>query len=229
MAEVSHQHTTNYLTTLYRFVGERLGLGLLVWAAGCANAAHYRGMEMSPEEGGSIVALSTVAQSGKNDCGYAAMASVALYHGVPAARLTEGEVPGKFQGPGLSAADLTKMAGMVGLQAYGYQGTVEDLEENVRKGRPVLVLLNHPPRLGRWPGLEWYADLAAMPFSIPHWVVVVGFMGNGDAVLHDPRSGLVSMTRGEFLDQWKDRSRIAVLVVAARSPAAHAGGVAAEK
>ncbi|HEX2971097.1 MAG TPA: hypothetical protein VHP11_02120, partial [Tepidisphaeraceae bacterium] len=118
-----------------------------------------------------------------------------------------------FKGPRLSADDLLKIASLLGLKAFGYQGDLDDLRSNVTKGRPVLVLLDHPPRLGQYPGLEWYGDLAAMPFSIPHWMVMVGFEGNGNLVLHDPRNGVVSMSQREFLELWKKRSRVAVLVV----------------
>jgi hypothetical protein len=91
---------------------------------------------------------------------------------------------------------------------------LEDLEKNVSKGRPVLALLDHPPRLGTYPGWQWWADVASMPFPLPHWVVVVGFEGGGNVVVHDPNHGLVSIKRRDFADLWKKRSHMAVLVVA---------------
>jgi ABC-type bacteriocin/lantibiotic exporter with double-glycine peptidase domain len=183
---------------------------------------------MGGEQPASIVALPPVAQAGDNDCGYASMASVALYLKVDPKLLASGLVPETFRDRQMAAADLMKMANMLELEAFGYQGDLEDLQKNVTKGRPVLTLLNHPPRLGRYPGLEWWADLAALPFTIPHWVVVVGFDGDGDVVLHDPNKGLISMNRSEFADHWKKRSHVAVLVVA-KAAVPGRGGAAAAK
>ena len=89
--------------------------------------------------------------------------------------------------------------------------------------------LPNPPRLGQYPGFEWWGDLAALPFKIPHWVVVVGFDTQGDVVLHDPNKGLVSMNRKDFLDQWKKRSQVAVLVVAKPAGAQGRAGSAVAK
>ncbi|MGE5609891.1 MAG: papain-like cysteine protease family protein [Bacillota bacterium] len=190
-----------------------LGAGLLLGLGGCANAKHYRGLELVADQQGTVVTVPGVAQTENNDCGYAALASVALYHHVPAEKLAAGTIPESFKGPRLSADDLIKMASLLDLMAFGYQGDVEDLRKNIAKGRPVLVLLDHPPRLGNYPGLEWYTDVAAMPFSIPHWMVVAGFAGHGDVVLHDPRNGMVCMSERDFVELWKKRSRVAVLVV----------------
>ncbi len=210
-------------------LGVLVGALLVVFVGGCANAGHYRGLEIGGGGAGSIVALPTVAQAGKNDCGYAAMASVALYLKVDASRLAAGEVPETYRDSQMSAADMIKMAKVLGLEAFGYQGDVEDLRKNVVAGRPVLVLLDHPPRLGTYPSFEWWGDLAATPFKIPHWVVVVGFEAGGGVVLHDPNKGLVSMKEKDFVDQWKKRSQVAVLVVAKASGAqGRASGAAAE-
>lgn len=210
-------------------VGALIGVLLVVLAGGCANAEHYRGLEMGGGVGVSIVALPAVAQAGKNDCGYASLASVALYLEVDPGRLAAGEVAETYRDCQMSAADMIKMAKELGLEAFGYQGDVEDLRKNVGAGRPVLVLLDHPPRLGTYPSFEWWGDLAAMPFKIPHWVVVVGFGAGGGVVLHDPNKGLVSMNEKDFVDQWKKRSQVAVLVVAKASGVqGRASSVAAE-
>lgn len=187
---------------------------LLVGVAGCANARRYRGLELSSENGPSIVTLPQVAQEGNNDCGYSCMSSVALYLKAEPQKLAAGEIPEKFRNTQMSAADLIAMARMLELAAFGYEGTVEDLESNVGKGRPVLTLLGHPPRMANYPEWAWWGELAALPFNVPHWVVVVGFTGTGDVVLHDPNQGLVSMNRAEFVAQWKKRSNVAVLVMA---------------
>jgi ABC-type bacteriocin/lantibiotic exporter with double-glycine peptidase domain len=229
MAEVSHLHWMDHRTSWWRVISARVEVVLLLLVAGCANARHYRGLEMGGEQAASVVALPAVAQAGNNDCGYAAMASVALYFQVDPQRLATGPVPETFRNSQMSAADLIKMAKMLDLTAFGYQGDVEDLQKNITNGRPVLTLLNHPPRLGNYPGLEWWGDLAAMPFTIPHWVVVVGFDAGGDVVLHDPNKGLVSMNKRGFVDQWKKRSQVAVLVVAKAPGAQDKAGNAAAK
>jgi ABC-type bacteriocin/lantibiotic exporter with double-glycine peptidase domain len=188
-------------------------------AAGCANSKHYAGLRMSDGDQAALVSVPVVAQQGKNDCGYAALASVALYHGVDPALLAEGKVPQTFQGERLSAEDLKQMAGMLDLAAWGYPGNLEDLKKNVGRGRPMLVLLAKPPTVGTYPGLEWWADRASSMFVIPHWVVVVGFTGKGDPVVHDPRKGLLAMSQKAFVECWQRRSNLSVLV-STRSAAA---------
>jgi ABC-type bacteriocin/lantibiotic exporter with double-glycine peptidase domain len=229
MVQVSHHHSMDHQMCLWRATVARMGVVLLLLAAGCANAKHYRGLEMGGDQAAAVVALPAVAQAGNNDCGYAAMASVALYLKVDPQLLASGPVPETFRDSQMSAADLIKMAKLLDLDAFGYQGDIEDLQKNVTSGRPVLTLLNHPPRLGNYPGFEWWGDLAALPFTIPHWVVVVGFDTEGDVVLHDPNKGLVSMYKRDFVDQWKKRSQVAVLVVAkAHAAQGRADGAAAK-
>jgi ABC-type bacteriocin/lantibiotic exporter with double-glycine peptidase domain len=186
---------------------------LPVFVAGCANAERYRGLDLSATQPASLIALPTAGQSGNSDCGYAALASVAMYHHVPTTRLVEGPIPEKFRGPRLSGDDLVQMAKMLELTAYGYEGDLDDLKSNIAKGRPVLVLLSHPPRVAQYPQIEYFGDLAAIPFVLPHWVVVVGFTADDRVVLHDPRNGVVSMSKGEFVQTWEQRSRLAILVV----------------
>lgn len=190
-----------------------IAVAATICIGGCANAQRYRGLDLTTTRPSSLIAVPAAAQNGRNDCGYAALASVALYHRAAASRLVEGEVPQSFRGERLAAADLVKMAAKLELKAFGYQGSVDDLRENVGKGRPVLVLLSQPPRVEPRTFFDFAGDFASAGFVIPHWVVVCGFTADDRVVVHDPRNGLITMGLRDFTQLWERTSRVAVLVV----------------
>ena len=81
-----------------------------------------------------------------------------------------------------NASDLIRVAVQHGLRLRQEVLTLDGLREELRQGRPAVVLVN-------------YAQFGSLrqdtAYNGTHWCVVVGF-GNGDVMLHDP-------------DHWGDR------------------------
>ena len=149
----------------------------------------FRGVELTRNDPAPFVELTPVAQPDAQGCGYASMAAVAIYHGVAPEKLREEAIVRNFRNRTLSGVDLVKMANALGLVAFGYEGTVEDLKRSLTKGRPVIVLLSKRPRIGKFPSLEWSKDTAHSFVGGAHWVVVVSTTPEEEFVLHDPSQG----------------------------------------
>jgi ABC-type bacteriocin/lantibiotic exporter with double-glycine peptidase domain len=181
--------------------------------AGCANARYDRGSSIeSLADTVQVYGVPPVAQSSKYQCGYVCLASVALYYNTNTSKLVEGVLPEKFSGRPLSAKELLEMSKELGLIGFAYEGSLEDLTTNLKKGRPVIVLLNDPPRTAHWPSFEWAKETVNTLLAIPHWVVVIGLTPKGEFVLHDPRKGRLLMSTKTFEQVWKKQSRVSVLI-----------------
>lgn len=191
-----------------------LAVGLLLTVAmlGCANAQPFKGVNWTRETSVPFVEVTPVAQLDVRDCGYASMATVASYHGVPLEKLREETIVRNFANRTLSAVDLVKMAHALGLIAFGYEGSVEDLKRNLTKGRPVVVLLSNRPRIGKFPSVAWSQDTAHSFVGGPHWVVVLSATPEGQFVLHDPAQGCLVMDGKSFLKSWREKAMVCVLV-----------------
>jgi len=190
-------------------VASVLAAGLL----GCANAAPFRGVEVTRDDPGPFVEMTPVSQPDVQGCGYASMSTVALYHGVSPEKLRAPGIVREFRGRTLSAVDLIKMARVLGLVAFGYEGSVDDLAKNLGKGRPVIVLLSTRPRIGKFPSFAWSVDTSSALFGGgAHWVVVVSTTARGGFVLHDPAQGCLEMKGADFLESWRKQSRLCILV-----------------
>lgn len=184
----------------------------LVAYSGCANAKYDRGIEIeSYEKAVSIYGVPPITQTKNYQCGYACMASVALYHKIGIEKLTDGPIFKTFAHKPLSAKELVQMANMLGLEGFAYKGNLDDLLKNLKKRRPVIVLMDRPPRVGVYPSFEWAGDTASA-FSTPHWVVVTGIIPNEKLILHDPRKGRLVMSVQAFTQEWEKPSQISVLV-----------------
>jgi ABC-type bacteriocin/lantibiotic exporter with double-glycine peptidase domain len=188
---------------------------ILLLATGCANAAPYRGFELESAKDTGCIVVPCVKQSKKWQCGYACMASVSIYYEVQPERTLREDVAKEFSGKPLCARELCAMAESFGFQAFGYQGDLPDLKNNIGKRRPVIVLLATPPRTGHYPTFEWVGDM--LPGG-PHWVVVTGFLPNGSLIICDPAKGYLQMSEAAFSEAWAPKSRTCVLV-AVKSPA----------
>ena len=185
----------------------------LCMSAGCANAKYDRGVAIESCAGLlQVHGMPLVAQSRQFLCGYACIASVALYYEVTPHELAKGPVQEEFAGRALTAKDLVAMAQGLGLLGFAYEGSMADLSKNLKKGRPIIVLLDKPPRTAKWPSLEWAKDVAEFAMVASHWVVVLGLTEQGELVLHDPRKGRLRMSSTSFEQAWKKRSRVCVLV-----------------
>jgi len=91
-----------------------------------------------------LAAVPAVEQVSREGCGAACLAMVLQYWGhevSPEELERECVVPGI---EGIRAASLRDAARRRGLSAYLFAGTVEDVEHELRRGRPVIVGLAHP-------------------------------------------------------------------------------------
>lgn len=152
-----------------------------------------------------------VAQSESLLCGPASTAGVLLYHDVPyetvaAAFAKLGDARAEW-----SAADIVAVAEAAGLEAYFYRGSLDDALSNVQAGRPLLVLLNGPPRTASYPSLKWFSETGNMLVAKAHWVAVIGWRTEQDIVLIDPLKGYLVMNRREFLSEWRRTGYVCVL------------------
>lgn len=184
-------------------------VGLLL-GGGCASVQPFRGV---PLEGDSlyVIGLPPVRQDARYTCGPACVAAVAGYWGVG---LTEfktriATAPGDTTGK-----DLQEMAEALGLRAFVFQGSFADLQDNLRHGRPVIVMLPRPPdpawRRAGWLGAAALALSEHLPHP-PHWVVVIGVVGS-DVVVHDPAAGQLQIESATFLKWWMRTDHLCVLV-----------------
>jgi ABC-type bacteriocin/lantibiotic exporter with double-glycine peptidase domain len=194
------------------------GLVLAIGLAGCANARPFHGVEWKQSKPTLYVELTPVAQLDVRDCGYSSLGTVAVHHGVPMEKLRDGEIVRDFGNRTLSAVDLIRMSGELGLVAYGYQGTIDDLRENLTKGRPMLVLLPRRPRVGKFPSLAWSGDTAERFVGGAHWVVVAGMTPEKELIVYDPSRGFLSMPAGAFKSAWRKQSMVCVLVARPEKP-----------
>ncbi|MCP4379779.1 MAG: hypothetical protein GY794_26885 [bacterium] len=198
--------------------------GVTALLGGCANARHFTGTDLACYGDTILISgISPVAQSQECQCGYAALASVALYYQISPEQLTGDSFKKAFGERGLSAKDLKAFAQALGLIGFGYKGDIENLKGNLRKKRPVLVLLGESPRIANWPSYAWAEETAARPVGGPHWVVVVGInTRTGEIIIQDPLRGRLVMSSDAFLKSWEKKSCVAV-VMGIRAPPQNEG------
>ena len=110
------------------------------------------------------------------------------------------------------------MARELGLIGFAYEGSLDDLAMNLKKSRPVIVLLDDPPRTAYWPSFEWAEETANTLVAIPHWVIVIGLTPEEEFIIHDPRKGRLLMSAKAFEKIWKKQSRVSVLVSVRANP-----------
>ena len=188
-------------------------LAIGIWFCGCANARFYEGADLSLAPESTIIhGVPIVAQTDKYSCGHACLASVALYYEVPFATVEEVTLSTAQREEDLAAAELVRAAESFGLVAFGYEGSFDDLKDNLQKNRPVIALLDTPPKVANYPAFEWIAETSTAAVAQPHWVVVLGLGHNGEVIIHDPNKGLLAISRKTFDKQWQKQSRVAVLV-----------------
>jgi ABC-type bacteriocin/lantibiotic exporter with double-glycine peptidase domain len=136
-----------------------------------------------------------VRQQTTRDCGAAALAMVLGYWKLPTS--TE-EISERFpeDGNGLRAGHLRDLARAKGLEAYLISGQLRDLENELGKGRPVLVGVAKPYRT---------TDLA-------HYEVVVGFHHEKRLVLTlDPAIGWRENTLEGFAREWVPTNQVTLV------------------
>lgn len=150
-----------------------------------------------------------VLQQDRLDCGPAALSSLLAYWQIRETPAAIRRATGTPKGRTLRAADLRDHAKRKGLDAFLFQGTFDDLESEIRAGRPVLVGTLKP-----YVGDKWFA----------HYEVVTG-IGRTTVVTMDPGAGYREYPTAGFLREWERTQR--VMLVAAK-PAA-SGGLASAR
>ena len=144
-----------------------------------------------------------VAQRTDADCGPAALAMVLQHYGLRAslAELTARDPP---RGGGVRAGDLRDSARAQGMAAFVVAGTFADLSQQLGRGRPVLVGLATPMRVGR---------------ALAHYEVVVAIDRRDRRLLTlDPGRGLREESLEGFAREWVPTGRVTLIVFPPSQP-----------
>jgi predicted double-glycine peptidase len=185
-------------------------LGALV-LGGCTSVANFRGIPFEGE-GLYVGGVPPLRQDDRYACGPACLAAVAIHWGVPLADF-KAKCPAVPEDT--TGQQLQKLAESLGLQAFVFEGSMADLEDNLRQGRPMIVMLTKPPdpairRMGLLGGLGLaLSEHVAHP---AHWVVVIGLTGDHAVIVHDPASGLLQIKVAAFQRWWAQQRNLCVLV-----------------
>jgi len=185
-----------------------LGLALL---AGCSTPERFNGVSIG-ETPTLITSIPPLLQNKKISCGPTCVAAVAAYWGKDYTRVISADSP--YFAEDFSALDLTNLLGRLELKPYVYSSSMADLEDQVRNGRPVIVLIPRP-HYQRDPEfmLNGYTAASLWDTFAPkysHWVIVIGYTDTR-VILQDPAAGRMIVTRMKFDDWWKAKRRTCVL------------------
>src|SRR5688572_8394441 len=180
-------------------------LAAVVAAAALAGCASFPGTarpatfdELRREEGWLLLdSVPFVRQVSGKGCGAACLAMVLRHWGDgPAVEELEREcfAPGQ---DGIRASDLRDAARRRGLAAYLFRGTLDDLEHELARGRPVVVGLAKPAGGG----------------LLAHFEVVVGIhRARGRIAALDPARGLVCDSLPAFEGEWTPANGVTLVV-----------------
>lgn len=175
---------------------KKLGLIiLLLLVGGCASVAPFKGLAIG-DNSVYVSGVPPIKQDKHYACGAACLAAVAAYWNVPLLTFREK----RAQMPeDTTASDLQALALEMGLQAFSYRGSMEDLQENLHKGRPLIVMIPQPivpnggvvgaSLINAWN--QWGPKPA-------HWVVVLGLENEDAVIIDDPEEGLLKINDERF-------------------------------
>jgi len=141
-------------------------------------------------------AVPLVLQKGKDDCGAAAVAMVLNYWRVPATA-DQVQIECLPSGSGLRAGDLRDFVRGRGLEAFLIRGERTDLENELSRGRPVIVGLVKP-----------YIDGGRTHYE----VVVALHPAHGKVVTLDPTLGWQVNTWEGLHAEWEPAGQPALIV-----------------
>lgn len=149
-----------------------------------------------------------VEQSGREDCGPAALAMILAYWRIAATHDEIAAACPPEPGVGTKAGTMRDFARERGLKVFLIHGEIADLERELKLGRPVLVGLSQP-----------YSDQ-----TYTHYAVVVGLDAAAERIfLIDPARGWQENSIDGFLDEWNPVGRPTMVFLrpsstSARSP-----------
>jgi predicted double-glycine peptidase len=193
---------------------------LALLAGGCASVGQFKGLTLN-DDSVYVSGVPPVRQDKNYACGAACVASVAAHWGVSLADF-------KSKYPSLPAdttgRDLQKLAEELGLQAVVYRGSMDDLQQNLGDGRPLIVMIPMPliakGTLVSDLVLNVWNEIGPRP---AHWVVVVGSIKNQQLIVDDPASGPLKVRQEEFQKWWAQKDNLCVLIAAPPEVPAPAG------
>ena len=176
--------------------------------------ANFRGIPLVGD-GLYVSGLPPLRQNKQYTCGAACVAAVAAHWGVT---LDEFKAKCPAAPKDSTGQDLQALAESVGLQAFVFQGSMADLQDNLRQGRPMIVMITQPPdpalrQLGLWGRLA--LSLSEHVSHPAHWVVVIGLTGDQSVIVHDPATGLLQIKAPAFQKWWSQRNNLCVLIARA--------------
>jgi ABC-type bacteriocin/lantibiotic exporter with double-glycine peptidase domain len=173
-------------------------LAIALAAGGCSVARPFEPGRLAPADRQELrlLEITPVAQRHENDCGPAALSEVLGSWGVPA------EVPARPEP--FTTGELREEARRRGPAAFLFEGSWEDVVEQLGKGRPLVVALKP----------EWRVGLLRLPQpEIAHTVVVMGVNAAREfLVFDDPEKGRRRLGKKDFLRQWAKMGRVSLLV-----------------
>lgn len=123
----------------------------------------------------------------KNFCGAASLAMVFKYWGKNISQYSIADEIYDKSKKGINSETLKSFSEDRGFLAFIYRGELENIKENIKKGRPLIV-----------------AVIVKAPSGF-HYIVIVGFDENLSLILvNDPYSGKIKEVRlQEFTKRWK--------------------------
>lgn len=207
MAAAGHRGVRQRLKTVHR---HRYWLVLpLAWLSGCATVTHFGGVTLN-DDALYVGDVPLIRQDRDHACGAACVAAVAEHWGVS---LADFKTALPREGGEATGADLQSMAAKLGLQAFAYRGSMDDLRENLAKGRPVIAMIPIPfvPHGGPVSAgvLSLWNEIGPRP---PHWVVVVGLVDHDSVIIDDPMSGPLRVKQDAFSRWWVRNENRCVLI-----------------
>jgi ABC-type bacteriocin/lantibiotic exporter with double-glycine peptidase domain len=178
---------------------------------------------MPLEQGGVYVSgVTPIREDSVYSCGPACVAAVATHWGVAPERFKAVETQSPAETTG---AELRDLAVRLGLQAFSYEGSMDDLRENLSSGRPLIAMISLPlPPKADMVTNELLAVWNEVGPTPAHWVVVVGMVGDKWVIVDDPASGPLVLRTEWFQKAWAREGKMTVLVAA---PAAPGGAISA--
>gem|GEM_PF-1399601 len=190
------------------------GIFLLLIVCGCSTARQFSGIRVG-EQATLITSLPPLLQTKRVSCGPTCLAAVAAYWEIDATAFykttTEFDLSTDF-----TAAELGRLGRELGLKPFIYQGSMEDLRDNLGKGRPLVVLIPKPEFSE---GIELTFNRIPLEFIVgqfvrkqSHWIVVIGH-ASGTIIVHDPANGRIGINQKKFEEWWQSKRRTCLLLV----------------
>ncbi len=181
----------------------------LALLAGCATVSHFGGVTLD-DDALYVSGVPPVRQDKDHACGAACVAAVAAHWGVS---LADFKSTWPREAGDATGAELQTMARRLGLQAFAYTGSMDDLRENLARGRPVIAMIPIPfvPQGGFISDgvVSLWNEIGPRP---RHWVVVVGLVGRDFVIIDDPLSGPLRVRREKFSRWWARNENLCVLI-----------------